>query len=111
MLLSSHELRKQIFPLLAALLPIICGSLVVLDVHDSLLQGLPDGLSRCHALEELNISGNPISEVPIWLGELVNLRVAMMDDCNLRSLPSSLMAAQHLHTICGQYNCRRIRIS
>jgi len=101
-LLPSLEPQGQVFALLTALLPIIQSSLVVLDIHNNLLQRLPDGLASCNALEEINVSGNPISEVPVWIGEMVSLHVAILDDCSLRSLPSTLMAAQHLHTICGE---------
>jgi Leucine-rich repeat (LRR) protein len=85
------------------LLPIIDDTLVVLDIHDNLLQKLPDALCRCRALEELNVSENPLLSAPTWLGDLMELRVVLLDQCGLRSLPSSMISAQHLHTVCSEF--------
>ncbi len=58
-------------------------------------------LAHCHVLEELNVSKNPLSVLPCWLGQLTNLRVVVVDDCSLKQLPSELADVRNLHTICG----------
>jgi Leucine-rich repeat (LRR) protein len=101
-LLASLSNPLAMSSLMDVLLPIIEDTLVVLDIHANMLREFPDALSRCRALEELNISENPISAVPKWLGHLTELRVVLLDRCSLRTLPVNMIAAQHLHTICSK---------
>lgn len=101
-LLASLSNPLAISSLMDVLLPIIEDTLVVLDIHANMLREVPDALSRCRALEELNVSDNPIPAVPKWLGHLTELRVVLMDRCSLRTLPANMIAAQYLHTICSK---------
>lgn len=105
---STHVLLSQVhppeaaLPLLQVLIPTISSTLVVLDLHDNGLPSLPIHLTQCHALEELNISNNPIGLIPDWMGELTELRVLVADGCGLKTLPSSMMRDQKLHTMCSK---------
>ncbi len=101
-LLPALSLSDDVYGLLSALLPIISSTLVVLDVSNCLLDTVPESLTRCKCLEELNISDNPLSSLPAWLGQLPSLRVLVVDACGLKTLPGDLVAAHHLHTICGE---------
>lgn len=102
LLLSHVGLGEQVIDLLTVLLPVVASTLVVLDVSNNLLLDLPPSLARCHALEELNLSENPVLVMPTWIGELTNLRMVMADGCGLKTLPAELAKARLLHTICGE---------
>ena len=104
LLLSHVGLGEQVIDLLSVLLPVVASTLVVLDISNNLLLDLPPSLARCHSLEELNISENPVLVLPSWAGELINLRMVMADGCGLKTLPAELAKARMLHTICGEYS-------
>lgn len=103
-LLPSLPPTDDVYGLLSVFLPIISSTLVVLDVSNCLLESLPDSLARCHVLEELNISENPLMVLPGWLGQLSNLRVLVVDACGLRQLPIELAHVRNLHTLCGEWH-------
>jgi len=103
-LLPNMSLSEDVHGLLSALLPIISSTLVVLDVSTCCLDALPQALSRCLVLEELNVSGNPLASLPSWLGQLSSLRVLVVDGCNLKQLPIEMMNSRNLHTICARRN-------
>lgn len=96
-------LGEQVIDFLSVLLPVVASTLVVIDISNNLLLDLPSSLARCHALEELNVSENPVLTLPSWMGELTNLRMVMADGCGLKTLPAELAKARMLHTICGEY--------
>jgi Leucine-rich repeat (LRR) protein len=94
-------LGNELLSILPALFSLLAGTLVVLDVSDNYLSFLPDSLQYCTSLEELSISNNPIRVLPPWMGELVALRMLVLDGCMLQSLPSDLSSLSRLHTLCG----------
>ncbi|KAJ9098259.1 hypothetical protein QFC21_004588 [Naganishia friedmannii] len=110
LLLSRVGLGEQVIDLLSVLLPVVASTLVVLDVSSNLMLDLPPLLARCHALEELNISENPLVSLPCWMGELTNLRMLIADGCGLKSLPGDMVKARLLHTVCVRRN-RMINLS
>jgi Leucine-rich repeat (LRR) protein len=105
-LLPNLSLTEDVHGLLSALLPIISSTLVVLDVANCYLDALPQALARCQVLEELNLSENPLTALPPWLGQLSSLRVLVVDGCSLKQLPIELMNTRNLHTICGELESR-----
>ncbi|KAJ9117600.1 hypothetical protein QFC22_004450 [Naganishia vaughanmartiniae] len=104
LLLSRVGLGEQVIDLLSVLLPVVASTLVVLDLSSNLMLNLPPLLARCHSLEELNISENPLVSLPSWMGELTNLRMLIADGCGLKSLPGDMVRARLLHTICVRRN-------
>lgn len=107
LLLSRVGLGEQVIDLLSVLLPVVASTLVVLDVSSNLMLDFPPFLARCHSLEELNLSENPLISLPCWMGELTNLRMLIADGCGLKSLPEDMIKARLLHTICGKSAVRR----
>ncbi|WVW84780.1 hypothetical protein I302_106815 [Kwoniella bestiolae CBS 10118] len=95
---------SHIISFLPSLLDILAPSLVVLDISDNDLTFLPESLHNCASLEELNISGNPLRQVPTWVGDLIALRVLAVDDCGLQCLPAELAQLGGLHTLCARRN-------
>lgn len=73
----------------------------VLDISSTNLEEIPEAIGSCTALEELNISSNPISPatLPRSLGELAALRVLVADDAGLSSLPIDLLGLHELKTL------------
>ncbi|CAO1632094.1 unnamed protein product [Jaminaea pallidilutea] len=76
-------------------------SLLVLDISNVGLAGIPSCIASCSGLEELNISSNPLrpSSLPSWIGELSSLRVLFADDLGLPVLPHSLSRLSELVTL------------
>ncbi|WWC96197.1 hypothetical protein V866_003064 [Kwoniella sp. B9012] len=95
---------SHIISFLPSLLEILAPSLVVLDIADNDLSFLPGTLQSCTSLEELNVSRNPLRQIPAWTGDLIALRVLAVDDCGLQSLPAELAQLGGLHTLCARRN-------
>ncbi|KAK4047940.1 hypothetical protein OIV83_005124 [Microbotryomycetes sp. JL201] len=80
-------------------LPSISSTLVVLDLSHCQLSGLSAMLRTCSTLQELDIRGNPLRQMPDWLGQLTALRMLVADEIGLSTLPDSLLALSKLHTL------------
>ena len=96
------DVGSSIADSLELLISTLAHTLVVLDISNNFLSFLPEPLQNCTQLEELNVSGNPIRTLPIWTRDLTSLRMLVVDDCMLQSLPQDLAGLNHLHTICGK---------
>ncbi|KAI4139947.1 MAG: hypothetical protein L6R39_006032 [Caloplaca ligustica] len=69
-----------------------CWELEILDLHGNLLTGLPEELSKCSRLRELDVSDNRISQLPsIYLPNLTTLSVSS-NQIEVESLVSNLTA-------------------
>lgn len=88
--------------MLPSLLLVAAPSLLVLDLSDNDLTSMPEGLKQCLSLEELNLSGNMLRSIPPWFGHLVNMRMLILDDCGLATLPSEMASMVSLHTLGGE---------
>nr|XP_019012857.1 uncharacterized protein I206_02353 [Kwoniella pini CBS 10737]OCF51638.1 hypothetical protein I206_02353 [Kwoniella pini CBS 10737] len=95
---------SHIISFLPSLLEILAPSLVALDISDNDLSFLPETLQSCSSLEELNVSGNPLRQIPMWVGDLIAMRVLAVDNCGLQSLPVELAQLGGLHTLCARGN-------
>ncbi|WFD31283.1 hypothetical protein MSPP1_002317 [Malassezia sp. CBS 17886] len=79
-------------------------TLVVLDVSSSSLTYLPEELQCCHALEELNLSNNPLGSAPAkatWhhITRLPSLRVLLADVCELDEIPFEFSELRNLQIL------------
>lgn len=74
----------------------------MLDLSDNDLTAVPEGLKQCLSLEELNLSGNLLRSLPSWFEHLVNMRMLIVDDCGLSTLPSEMASMTSLHTLGGE---------
>ena len=79
-------------------------SLVVLDLAGCGLHAVPRELAHCHALEELNISNNPLgdsaSDAPFApLLQIPRLRVLLADDCGLTMIPVEILSLTQLQIL------------
>jgi len=63
-------------------------SLEKLEIQNNLIEVFPD-IGALKALEELNVSGNPLTDMTN-LTKLPNLEVLVADGCKLKTLPNSL---------------------
>ncbi|XP_048132058.1 disease resistance protein RPV1-like isoform X2 [Rhodamnia argentea] len=73
------------------------------------IRKLPESISqRGSPLEELDISGTGISELPDSFGNLKRLRVLKMDYCFIREFPSSIWRLQSLEEIHAA-SCRNLK--
>ena len=78
--------------------------LVVLDLSKSGLTELPSSITHCAMLEELNISSNPLGQSPkmaplVSLRSLQRLRVLLVDNCALPSVPQEIMTLTYLQIL------------
>ncbi|WFD20380.1 hypothetical protein MCAP1_002624 [Malassezia caprae] len=78
--------------------------LVVLDVANCNLEQVPPELAHCSALEELNISNNPLgdSAADTTFAPLLHvprLRMLLADNCNLTKIPVEIMSLAYLHIL------------
>ncbi|WFC93686.1 hypothetical protein MBRA1_000308 [Malassezia brasiliensis] len=82
------------------------ASLVVLDLSHAALDRLPPALAHCGALEELNVSHNPLHDLAHWapLGALRRLRVLLADACALCALPAELVETRELEVLALRSN-------
>lgn len=97
------NIGSAILPILNALIEVLAPSLLVADLSENDLSFLPENLRRCSHLEELNVSGNPLRQLPVWLAEVNSLQVLVVDGCGLSGIPGELSHLRHLHTVCGEY--------
>lgn len=87
----------------------IPDSLLVLDLSGTGITELPSALSSCVALEELNLSANPLarmgeSDTIQALFSLSSLRVLLMDQCGLELLPEELASLSRLRILGLRHN-------
>ncbi|KAK8858673.1 hypothetical protein IAR55_002902 [Kwoniella newhampshirensis] len=94
----------HILDFLPRLLAVLAPTLVVLDISSNDISILPNNLQYCTLLEELNASGNPLRQMASWLGELVALRVLVVDNCEIQSLPAEIANLHSMHTLCARRN-------
>lgn len=78
--------------------------LVVLDLAGCNLHALPRELAHCCALEELNISNNPLGDsatdtafAPLL--QVQHLRMLLADNCGLTKIPMEIMSLAYLHIL------------
>ncbi len=99
MLLGASATPNRLPNYLGTVLPLICDTLLALDISGNFLPSLPPALAACTNLEELNIGCNPLRAIPTWLGVLVSLRVLIVDSTGIAGLPTSLSGLVQLHTL------------
>jgi hypothetical protein len=63
------------------------------------LDALPDGLRELTALRELDLSGNILAQLPVWVGRLDALETLLLRGNRLSALPESLTALTRLKRI------------
>ncbi len=97
-LLLSCNQADGLLEVLERVLP-LTTNLLVLDLTNCGLQRLPDAIGSCIALEELDISGNPVGHLPEWMLNLRALRTLSADRIELHHLPSSLIQLQELQRL------------
>ena len=83
--------------------------LVVLDLSRCALTALPPSLHECAALEELNLSQNPLQTLPrcasaAQLASLSHLRILLMDACQLETVPIELACVRELRVLALRHN-------
>lgn len=84
-------------------------NLVVLDLSNTGLTAVPSSLMHCTALEELNLSINPLQHLTTGAGKeilssLSNLRVLLLDDCGLDGLPMEIATLSRLQILALRQN-------
>lgn len=87
--------------ILPSLLSIVAPTVVVVDLSDNDLSFVPEEIQQCALLEELNLSRNPVRQLPRWIGSLVSLRMFQADSCSLHVLPEEMACLENLHTLCS----------
>ncbi|KAH8921149.1 hypothetical protein BT69DRAFT_356469 [Atractiella rhizophila] len=107
LLLRHTQTPDLVIPCLMDAIPLITQTLLVLDISSCQLLEVPKILSSCQALEELNVSSNPLDCLPSFLNRITSLRVLMADKCGLITLYNDLSDLQNLHTISLNDNALR----
>ena len=84
-------------------------NLVVLDLSNTGLTAVPSSLMHCTALEELNLSINPLQHLTTCAGKeilssLSNLRVLLLDCCGLDGLPIEIATLSRLQILALRQN-------
>ncbi|KIS72329.1 uncharacterized protein UMAG_00736 [Mycosarcoma maydis] len=102
-LLLSGNQSEGLVQVLERVLP-LTTNLLVLDLSNCHLQRLPDAIGACIALEELDISRNPVGCLPDWILNLRALRTMSADCIGLHHLPSSLIQLQELQRLSLRHN-------
>jgi hypothetical protein len=78
-------------------LPNYATTLLALDVSNNFFNALPTTLSTLLVLEELNVSGNPIRAIPVFLTTLSrSLRILLADNCGLSTMPVEMTCMKRL---------------
>ncbi|PWN37115.1 uncharacterized protein FA14DRAFT_10116 [Meira miltonrushii] len=108
-LILSNCHDASILEYLERVLPIVSHSLVVLDVSYCQLNELPQGLSQCTRLEELNLSGNHFlhswhTDADALVRFYSTLQVLLIDHCALTILPGVLMHFRQLRSLSARGN-------
>ncbi len=70
-----------------------------LSLADLGLADLPEGLRELTGLRELDLSGNILTRLPVWIGRLTALETLVLRGNRLSALPESLTALTHLKRI------------
>ena len=101
LILAGSLQPKELFAMLSSTLPTLAETLLVLDISSCSLASIPEGLSFCSHLEELNISNNPIQfgTFPNFFFLLRSLRVLIADNCGFSHISRPLVTFQSLHTL------------
>jgi hypothetical protein len=76
-------------------------SLLALDISANFLGALLPVLADCENLEELNVSSNSLRVLPVFLADLINLRVFFKgcDSTGISTLPETIVDFDKLHTV------------
>ncbi|KAJ7885733.1 hypothetical protein B0H14DRAFT_1340260 [Mycena olivaceomarginata] len=82
LLLGSSGSPNALPSFLTTVIPQICTSLLARDLSANFLNALPPSLALCVCLEELNIASNPLRVLPVFLADLLHLRVIIADSCS-----------------------------
>ncbi|MBS0288652.1 MAG: leucine-rich repeat domain-containing protein [Proteobacteria bacterium] len=76
-----------------------CLALQAFHCLSNLLECLPQSLSNCLALEDLNIQSNQLRELPEFIGKFQNLSDLDCGDNKLKDLPESLTNCKALKSL------------
>ncbi|XP_014664831.1 PREDICTED: E3 ubiquitin-protein ligase LRSAM1-like isoform X2 [Priapulus caudatus] len=71
----------------------------VLDIHNNLLEQLPDEIGNMNALQVLNLQNNRLKYLPETIGKLQVLQTLNVKGNKLQSLPAALHQLQSLRTL------------
>ncbi|CAO2197887.1 unnamed protein product, partial [Urochloa humidicola] len=83
----------------------LLSNLKLLDVSGSRLRVLPDTISKCRSLVELDASYNALVYLPTGIGhELEHLQTLCVHLNKHRSLPSSICEMRSLHILNAHFN-------
>lgn len=99
LIIGSSSTPNAMPSFLTSTIPLIRDTLLALDISANFLGALPPCLALCSNLEELNIASNPLRVIPVFLCDLVNLRVLIADCTGISTLPESLAELDKLHTL------------
>lgn len=69
-----------------------------------LLTELPEKVSQCTNLKELEIGGSRITKLPAWIGELKHLEILTISRCNLKKIKFSSVNMHSVKTVSLSYN-------
>ncbi|KAF7982007.1 hypothetical protein HWV62_30240 [Athelia sp. TMB] len=104
MLVGSSSTPNAMPAFLANTLPMICNTLLALDISANFLVAVPPALASCYCLEELNIASNPLRVLPVFLSHLTSLRVLIADSTGISTLPETFSELDKLHTLSVRRN-------
>lgn len=99
MLVGGSSTPNSVPSFLNTTLPQISVTLLALDISANFLPFLSPALAACVALEELNISSNPLRVLPEFLAGMTSLRLLIADSTGISTIPPALSALQKLHTL------------
>lgn len=72
-----------------------CTSLTYLDLSSNSLRSIPEELCSFEKLEYLNLSENELqlTELPLYIGKLVNLKFLYLTNTSIRTIPSEVISS------------------
>ncbi|KAL4566626.1 hypothetical protein LXL04_030746 [Taraxacum kok-saghyz] len=82
----------------------LTNQLIIINRVDGLEQVIPDSVAGLENLEELNVSGNMLSELPESIGCLHKLKILDVSSNKLDSLPDSICYCRSLEEIDASFN-------
>ncbi|KAM9324868.1 leucine-rich repeat-containing protein 40 [Gastrophryne carolinensis] len=80
-------------------------ALVVLDIHDNQLSGLPSAIGELVNLQRLNISHNKLKVLPEELGQLLNLKSLLLQQNQLEEVSDAVGQLSALEELDLSNNC------